>query len=67
MQLDWAFLKAAYYKDFMDLKERKRGGGVSDSWLDVTRGGGVIQMHTLCNGGWGVGERGSKNQEKMCM
>ena len=26
------------------------GGGVSDSWLDVRkRGGGVIQMRTVCN------------------
>ena len=33
----------------------KKGGGVSDSWLDVRKRGGVIQMRTVCNrGGGGV-------------
>ena len=36
--------------------ECKIKGGGSDSWLDVRkRGGGVIQMRTVCNrGGGGV-------------
>ena len=35
--------------------ENKRGG-ISDSWLDVRkRGGGVIQMRTVCNRGGGRG------------
>ena len=44
--------------------EKKGWVGVSDSRLDVRkRGGGVIQMRTVCNRrGWGGG---SKNREKM--
>ena len=38
--------------------KKKEGGGVLDSWLDVRKSGGVIQMRTLCNravgGGGGV-------------
>ena len=30
-----------------------RGAGVSDSWLDVRKRGGVIQMRTVCNRGGG--------------
>ena len=40
----------------------KKGGGVSDSWLDVRkRGMGVIQMRTVCNKGWGGGGGGLTN------
>ena len=32
-----------------------KDGGVSDSWPDVCKGGGGIQMRTMCNrGGGGV-------------
>ena len=45
-------------------KKTWKKGGVSDSWLDIRkRGGGVIQMRTVCNRGVG----GSKNREKMRM
>ena len=41
---------------------KKRGGGVSDSWLDVRKRGGGSFRCVLCATG-GVG--GSKNREKM--
>ena len=58
-----------FHLDLNDRRqEKKRGRGISDTWLDVRkRGGGVIQMCTVCNrggGGWGGG---SKNGGKMRM
>ena len=45
--------------NFVDWNEKRRTekrGGVKDSWLDVRkRGGGVIQMRTVCNRGGGGG------------
>ena len=41
-----------------DAKKRRGkigGGGVLNSWLDVRKGGGVIQMRTECNRGGGGG------------
>ena len=44
--------------------EKKGGGGVSDSWLDVRKRGGGIHLRTVCKRGGGGR---SKNWEKLCM